>query len=43
MPYSLTAEWVKGTSNSALDALSRYPVKDPQPKDMLDEHNLIMM
>ena len=39
MAYNFTTEWVKGTSNSAPDTLSRHPVEDPQPEDMLAEHD----
>ena len=31
MGYKFTAEWVKGTSNNAPDALSRNPTSDPEP------------
>lgn len=39
MAYNFTAEWVKGTLNNAPDALSRNPVSDPQPQEMLAEHD----
>ena len=32
-------EWVKGTLNTAPDALSRNPTTDPQPQEMLAEHD----
>ena len=37
MAYNFTAEWVKGSLNNAPDALSRNPVSDPEPTDMLAE------
>ena len=37
MAYNFTTEWVKGALNHAPDALSRNPVSDPQPQDMLVE------
>ena len=39
MGYNFTAEWVKGTLNNAPDALLRNPTSDPQPSEMLAEHN----
>ena len=42
MAYNFTAEWVKGVLNTAPDALSRNPVSDPHPQEMLaerDSHN----
>ena len=33
MGYNFTAEWLKGSNNSAPDALSRNPVSDPSPHD----------
>jgi len=30
MGYHFTAQWTKGSSHSALDALSRNPVSNPQ-------------
>ncbi len=35
MAYNFTTKWIKGTLNHAPDALSRNPVSDPQPDDML--------
>lgn len=40
MAYNFTAEWIKGSLNSAPDALSRYPVSDPQPQELLAERDL---
>ena len=40
MAYNFTAEWRKGSQNDAPDALSRNPVSDPQPQDMLAEHDI---
>ena len=37
MAYNCTAEWIKGAQNHAPDALSRNPVSDPQPHDVLTE------
>ena len=37
MAYNFSAEWVKGVLNSAPDALSRNPVSDLQPQEMLAE------
>ena len=37
MGYNFTAEWLKGSNNSAPDALSRNPVFNPSPHDMLAE------
>ena len=39
MAYNFTAEWVKGILNNAPDALSRNPVSDPQPQEMLAERD----
>ncbi len=39
MAYNFTAEWVKGPLNGAPDALSRYPVSDPQLQEMLAERD----
>ncbi len=39
MAYNFTAEWIKGSLNSAPDALSCYPVSDPQPQEMLAERD----
>ena len=38
--YNFTAEWVKGILNHAPDALSRNPVSDPQPPEMLAEQDI---
>ena len=38
--YNFTAEWVKGILNHAPDALSRNPVSDPQPPEMLAERDI---
>ena len=35
--YNFTIEWVKGSLNTVPDALSRYPVCDPRPLEMLAE------
>ena len=46
MAYNLTAQWLKGDSNNAPDALSRHPVWNPQPADNLaerDVHNNLEM
>ena len=43
MAFNLTAKWCKGDTNKAPDALSRYPVWEPQKADALaeyDEENL---
>lgn len=37
MGYTFTAEWVKGARNNAPDALSRSPVSDPEPDELLAE------
>ena len=37
--YNFTAQWIKGTLNSAPDALSRNPVADPQPLELLAERD----
>ena len=37
MGYAFTAEWVKGALNNAPDALSRSPVSDPEPDELLAE------
>ena len=39
MSYGFTAEWVKGSLNHGPDALSRNPVSDPQPAEMLAERD----
>lgn len=40
MGYNFTAEWVKETLNNAPDALSRNPISDLQPSEMLAECNV---
>lgn len=40
MGYNFTAEWVKGILNNVPDALSRNPVSDPQPSEMLAERDM---
>ena len=37
MAYNFMAEWVEGSLNNAPDALSRNPVCDPEPTDILAE------
>ena len=37
MAYNFTAEWLKGSKNDAPDALSRNPVSDPEPHELLAE------
>ena len=39
MAFNFTTEWVKGALNNAPDALSRYPVADPQTHEMLAERD----
>lgn len=39
MAYSFTAEWIRGVLNSAPDALSRNPVSDPKPQEILAERD----
>ena len=39
--YNFTAEWLKGSNNSAPDALSRNPVSDPSPHDILAELDIL--
>ena len=41
MRYNFTAEWLKGSNNSAPDALSRSPVSDPAPHDILAELDIL--
>ena len=41
MGYNFTAEWLKGSNNSAPNALSRNPISDPSHKDMLAELDFI--
>jgi len=40
MAYNFTAQWLKGVNNNAPDALSRHPVYDPQPADVLAENDI---
>ena len=40
MGYNFTAEWRKGKSNSAPDALSQHPVPEPLPQDTHTENNI---
>ena len=37
MGYAFTAEWLKGEQNNAPDALSRSPVSNPKPEELLAE------
>ncbi len=37
MAYNFTAQWVKGVLNNAPDALSRNPVFDPMPHELMAE------
>ena len=37
MAYNFTAQWIKGVLNNAPDALSRNPVSDPQPHELMAE------
>ena len=39
MAYNFNAVWCKGTNNKAPDALSRSPVREPQPKELLAEYD----
>ena len=39
MGYNFTVQWTKGSNNSAPDALSRYPVSDPNTEDTLAEYD----
>ena len=41
MGYNFTAKWLKGSTNSAPDALSRNPVSDPSPHDILAELDIL--
>ena len=41
MGYNFTAEWLKGCNNSAPDALSRNPISDPSPHDILAELDIL--
>ena len=40
MPYNFTTEWMKGSSNQGPNALSRSPVFDPLPEDLLAEKDV---
>ena len=40
MAYNFIAEWLKGAKNEAPDALSRNPVSEPQPHELLGELDL---
>ena len=37
MAYNFTAQWIKGVLNNAPDALSRNPVSDPLPHELMAE------
>ena len=39
MAYNFTAQWVKGILNNAPDALSRNPVSDPLPHELMAEYD----
>ena len=39
MGYNCTAEWIKGSVNGMSDALSRYPIANPTPQEMLAEQD----
>ena len=39
MVYNFTAQWTKGSNNSAPDALSHYPVSDPNTEDTIAEYD----
>ena len=39
MAYNFTAVWCKGSTNTAPDVLSRYPVLEPSPRDALAEQD----
>ncbi len=39
MAYNFTTEWVKGVLHNAPDALSRSPISDPLPHEMLAERD----
>lgn len=41
MGYNFTAEWLKGSNNSAPDTLSRNPALDHSPHDMLAELDIL--
>ena len=38
--YSFTATWKKGKEHAIPDALSRAPVSDPEPLDLLDSQSV---
>jgi len=40
MACNFTAKWFKGSLNNTPDALSKNPVSDPQPHEMLTEQDL---
>jgi len=40
MAYNFTAKWLKGSLNNTPDALSRNPVSDLQPHEMLAKQGL---
>ena len=40
MGYKFTAQWLKGASNEAADALSRHPYQQPADGDDLAEHEI---
>lgn len=40
MANNFTAEWLKGKKDDTPDALSRNPVSDPQPHEMLAKYNI---
>ena len=39
MAYNFTAQWIKGILNNAPDALSRNPVSDPLPHELMAEYD----
>ena len=39
MAYNFTTQWVKGVQNNAPDALSRNPVSNPLPHELMAEHD----
>ena len=41
MGYNLTATWLKGCHNDVPDALSRHPVSELSPQDMLAEVDIL--
>ena len=40
MAYNFTAQWIKDTLSNAPDALSKNPVSDPQPQELMAEYSL---